>query len=139
MKKWTSKLLAAMLAVVLVVTSLTPTALAAPKSESKAAASDEIVLSDTTKDFLKAAKAMAAYSELEDSLKDEETSPEKEAVKDVIFHSFNAEEDADLSQYDISAKEMDKLTEEVLEENNMEDSICHWLFDHERRNVFASK
>ena len=106
MKKWTSKLLAAMLAVVLVVTSLTPTALAAPKSESKAAASDEIVLSDNTKDLLKAAKAMAAYSEL--AKVETETSAEKDAVKDAIFHNYN--EETDLSDLGISAKEMDKIT-----------------------------
>ena len=125
MKKWTSKLLAALLAVVMVVSSITPTALAAPKAENKSesAALENVVFEDRTEEILKAAKAMAVYSELVDSLKDEETSPEKEAVKDVIFHSFNAEEDADLSQYDISAKEMDKLTEEVLEENNMENSV----------------
>lgn len=119
MKKWTSKLLAAVLAVVMVVTSFTPTALAAPKSESKAAVSDELVLSDNTKDILKAAKAMAAYSEL--AKVETETSAEKDAVKDAIFHNYN--EETDLSDLGISAKEMDKITEEVLEENNMEDSV----------------
>lgn len=122
MKKWTSKLVAASLAVVMVASSITPTALAAANGESKKAVSDEkFVLEDNTKDLLEAAKVMASYSELVDSLKDEKVSPEKEAVKDVIFHSYN--EEADLSGYDITSKEMDKLTKEVLEENSMEDAV----------------
>jgi len=120
MKKWTSKLVAAFLAVAMVVTGFTPTALAAPKSESKAAViSDKFELPDNAKSMLEAAKAMHTYSEL--AKKDVETSPEKEAIKDAIFHNFNDE--TDLSDLGISSKEMDKLTEEVLEENSMENAV----------------
>ena len=73
-----------------------------------------------TKSILEAAKVMASYSDLtEDGFKVE--SEEKEAIKEAIFHHH--EEETDLSEYDMSSVKMDKLVEEVLEENHMEDTV----------------
>jgi len=120
MKRYASKFIALILAVVMVVSSITPTALAAPSKGDKTATSEGIALSDNTKSIIKAAKAMAALNKLGKD-QAEDVSAEKEAVKDGIFHNY--EDNTDLSEYDISSEEMDKIVDELLEENHMESTV----------------
>lgn len=123
MKSHARKLTAALLAFAMTVSSITPTALAAPgnatgSNDNVVSAGESDSLSSTAETNLASAKIIASLEDSgEDAGKSGRESTAKEAVEDAIFNSYN--DTADLSDYNISSDEMDSATEEVLEENNM--------------------
>ncbi len=115
MKNQLRKFVIGLLAMAMVVSTITPAAFAAPSTTTDTDGStDETSISSTAQTNMASAKIVAS---LDDSEEETEDSEAKSVVKDAVFNNYN--DTTDVSEHNISSEEMDSATEEVLEENNM--------------------
>ena len=115
MKNQLRKLVVGLLAMAMVVSTITPAAFAVPSTTTDTdATTDETSISSTAQTNMASAKIVAS---LDDSEEETEDSEAKSVVKDAVFNNYN--DTTDVSEHNISSEEMDSATEEVLEENNM--------------------
>ncbi|MDO5410584.1 MAG: hypothetical protein Q4F21_09055 [Lachnospiraceae bacterium] len=117
MKKHTRKLISALLAFAMVISTMSPAAYAAPGAASKSVeATADTATGSRAETVLAAARALAKLNISTDAEKKAET-PAKAAVKEAIFEEGN--KTVDVSDESISADEMKTAKKAVLKENNM--------------------
>ena len=115
MKNQLRKFVVGLLAMAMVVSTITPAAFAAPSTTTDTEDnSEETSISSTEEINRTSAKIVASLDDSEEATEDSEA---KSVVKDAVFNNYN--DSTDVSDHSISSEEMDSATEEVLEENNM--------------------